>query len=67
VGHNLVTVEIEIDPLFARAALRTTQQVTIKGSGFGQGCDWKCQVKGLHAVLSEDSKNVILPQTSGSL
>jgi len=24
-------------------------------------------VKGLHAVLNEDSKNMILPQTSGSL
>jgi hypothetical protein len=59
-------MKIEIDPLLTGSALRATQQVTIKGSGFGQGCDGKCQVKGLHAVLNEDSKNMILPQTSGS-
>jgi hypothetical protein len=66
VGHNLVAVKIEINPVVTGTALRATQQVTIKGSGFGQGCDGKCQMKGLHAFLSEDSKSVILPQTSGS-
>jgi hypothetical protein len=49
-------MKIEINPLVTRAAFRTTQQVTIKGSGFGQGCDGKCQVKRLHAVLNEESK-----------
>jgi hypothetical protein len=58
VGHNLVAVKIEINPLVTGAALRAAQQVTIKGSGFGQGCDGKCQVKGLHVVLSEDSKKM---------
>jgi hypothetical protein len=51
-----VAVKIEINPLVTGAALRAAQQVTIKGPSFGQGCDGKCQVKGLHAVLSEDSK-----------
>jgi hypothetical protein len=48
-----VAVKIEIDPLLTGAALRAAQEVTIKGSGFGQGCDGKCQVKGLHVVFSE--------------
>jgi hypothetical protein len=46
-----VAMEIEIDPLITRAALRAAQQITIEGSGFGQGCDGKCQVKWLHVVL----------------
>jgi hypothetical protein len=53
VSHNLVAVKIEINPLVTGAALRAAQQVTIKGSGFDQGCDGKCQVKGLHVVFSE--------------
>jgi hypothetical protein len=56
VRHNLVPMKIEVNPIFTGTAFRATQQVTIKGSGFGQGCDGKCQVKGLHADLFEVSK-----------
>jgi hypothetical protein len=53
VGHNLVAMKIKINPLVTGAALRAAQQVTIKGSGFCQGCNGKCQVKGLHVDFSE--------------
>jgi hypothetical protein len=46
-----MAIKIEVDPLIAGAALRTSQQIAIEGSRFGQGCDGKCQVKGLHKYL----------------
>lgn len=44
-SHNLVTVEIEIDPLISAAAFLTTKKSAVKLTGQGEIMDWKSQMK----------------------
>jgi hypothetical protein len=47
VGHDLVAIEIKVDPLWRTAALGTAQGLTIEGSGLGQVINREGQVKGV--------------------
>ena len=43
--YDLMTEEIEIHPLRARAPFGATEQVAIKGSGLGKITHWKRKMK----------------------
>jgi len=44
-SHNLMTVEIEIDPLISAAAFLTAKNGAVKLTGQGEIMDWKGQMK----------------------
>ena len=45
VGHDLVTIEVEIDPVRAGASLRAAKQATIEAAGFFEVTDGKGEMK----------------------
>jgi len=47
-GDDLMAVKIEVDPGFAAAALRATEQLAIEGAGGCQVMDGKGEMKGAH-------------------
>ncbi len=45
VRHDLMTVEIEIDPFVARTTFFAAQQIAIEGARLGETADWKGEMK----------------------
>lgn len=55
VSHDLMPIQIEIDPLIARPTLVTAKNLAIKAAGIVEAVDEKCKVKSGTVVGHEHS------------